>query len=99
MLVAMQFILASSSPYRKQLLQRAGFDFKTVRPHVNEETLKKSAPQDVEELSRFLALKKAESLIEKHPSQWIVGCDQIAAVGKRIMHKPGDRDGAIRQLR
>jgi septum formation protein len=94
----MKFVLASQSPYRKNLLERAGFSFKTAKPLVDEEALKVGGPIDPAELTRFLALKKAESLIDKFPEQWIVGCDQAAVIGKTILNKPGSREGAIRQL-
>lgn len=95
----MQFILASQSKYRRQLLTRARFDFRAAAPTVDEEVLKKTAPVGVEELTRFLALKKAESLMGKFPDQWIVGCDQVAALGSRILGKPGTRERAAQQLK
>jgi len=92
------FILGSQSPYRKKLLQRAGFSFVTASPLVDEEKLKHEGPQQPEELTRFLALKKAESLIEKYPDSWIVGCDQAAVIGKTFLNKPKTRERAIEQL-
>jgi septum formation protein len=94
----MKFILGSGSPYRKNLLKRAGFSFVTASPLVDEEALKAQGPKLPEELTRFLALKKAESLVEKHPESWIVGCDQAAVIGKNILHKPKTRERAIEQL-
>jgi len=94
----MKFLLASQSPYRKSLLKRAGFEFDTASPLVDEEKLKLEGPQDPAELTRFLALKKAESLIEKRPDSWIVGCDQAAVLGKRFLNKPKTRERAIEQL-
>src|SRR5262249_43634713 len=49
--------------------------------------------------TRFLALKKAESLQEKYPNDWIVGCDQAAAVGKHLLGKPGTAEKAEKQLK
>jgi septum formation protein len=94
----MKFVLASQSPYRKALLERTRFHFQTASPLVDEEALKLEGPQDAAELTRFLALKKAESLVEKNPKTWIVGCDQAAVMGKKILHKPGSRERAIEQL-
>lgn len=94
----MKFLLASQSPYRKDLLKRAGFVFETASPLVDEEKLKLEGPKDPAELTRFLALKKAESLIEKRPDMWIVGCDQAAVLGKRFLNKPKTRERAIEQL-
>lgn len=94
----MKFLLASQSPYRKNLLSRVGFDFLTASPLVDEEKLKTEGSEDASELTRFLALKKAESLLEKHPGLWIVGCDQAAVLGKRFLHKPQTRERAIEQL-
>lgn len=81
------------------MLTRAGFSFQSVVPHVDEEALKIEGPKDTEELTRYLALKKAESLVEKYPDQWIVGCDQVAAIGKNTLNKPGTRENALRQLK
>jgi len=94
----MKFVLASQSPYRKNLLDRAGFSFQMAKPMVDEEALKLEVPRAPEELTRFLALKKAESLLEKFPKHWIVGCDQAAVLGRTFLNKPGNRDGAIAQL-
>jgi septum formation protein len=99
MSIAMKFILASQSPYRQNLLKRAGFAFQTASPLVDEENLKREHPLPAEELTRFLALKKAESLIEKYPDQWIVGCDQAAVLGKTVLNKPGTREQTIEQLK
>lgn len=94
----MRFILASTSPYRNQLLTRAGFTFLAQAPKVDEEALKKEAPKDPSQFTSFLAQKKAESLLADFPNDWILGCDQVATLDKQILGKPGSRETAIKQL-
>lgn len=95
----MQLILASTSIYRKALLDAFGISFQAMAPAVNEESLKSQGPADPVELTRFLALKKAESLKTAYDNAVIVGCDQIAEVGGERLDKPGDAARAVLQLR
>lgn len=78
------FILASSSPRRKQLLQEAGFQFKVIPP-LGEETL---LPIPPEELAQKLSLQKAQSLSAKYPRTWILGADTVVALDQKIFGKP-----------
>ncbi|MBX3017774.1 MAG: septum formation protein Maf [Bdellovibrionaceae bacterium] len=94
-------ILASTSPYRKALLERLGFDFATRKPPYDEEKLKGLglAPR---ELARQLAAGKAESA-RHSPDEVLIGSDQLGALETapgqfEILGKPGDREKNIAQL-
>lgn len=95
----MQLILASQSQYRKAQLQAFGISFKAMAPNVNEEQLKAQGPKDLVELTRFLALKKAESLKTAFDNAVIVGADQVAEVNGERLDKPGDKPQAVAQLK
>lgn len=88
-------VLASTSPYRAQLLTRLGLPFETASPEVDESPFPGEAP---EELVTRLARAKAEAVASSHPNSLVVGSDQVAVVEGGIVGKPGDRDNAIRQL-
>lgn len=95
----MQLVLASQSPYRKAQLQALGLRFISEQPLVDETALKKEGPKDLTELTRFLALRKAESLKAKHPAAILLGGDQIAELDGVRLDKPGTREAALVQLK
>ncbi len=88
--------LASSSPYRRQLLQQLGLPFEWSNPAVNEVALPDEAPGA---LVKRLAQAKARALTARYPQHWIIGSDQVACLDDRILGKPGNMDNARRQLR
>lgn len=89
-------ILASSSPYRRELLTRLGLDFKVFSPEFSETIDPGIAP---ELQVKHLALGKARSLVKNFPDALIIGSDQVFCDGSgRILGKPGDIAGAQRQL-
>jgi septum formation protein len=94
----MQIILASQSPYRKALLENFGLTFTAVAPKVDEEELKTRGPQDLIELTRFLAFHKASSLQKQYPAAIILGSDQIAEFDGVRLDKPGSLARAEEQL-
>lgn len=89
-------ILASTSPYRRELLQRLGLPFAVVGPHVDESPLPGEAPVA---LSLRLAQAKAAAVAARHPHSFVIGSDQVAYADGRIYGKPGTRERAIEQLR
>lgn len=91
-------VLASTSPYRRALLERLGLDFTAVPPACDEEALKDPglSPQA---LAEHLAAAKAASLAARHREAIIIGSDQLAELDGAILGKPGDRAGALAQLR
>jgi len=88
-------VLASTSPYRKELLQRFGIDFKTIAPDVDESWLPGETPEN---LVKRLAEAKAR-VIGKTCQALIIGSDQVAASGDEILGKPGTHENAVVQLR
>ncbi|MCB1959574.1 MAG: septum formation inhibitor Maf [Rhodocyclaceae bacterium] len=92
----MHLILASTSSYRRQLLERLQHPFDVVHPEVDETPLDgESGPQTAERL----ALAKARAVALHHPDALVIGSDQVAYAGDRRFGKPGTVDGAIAQLR
>lgn len=92
-------ILASASPYRRDLLARVGLPFECRAPLVDEEALKPElAGLPPEEVARRLAEAKAESLREQEPNSTRIGSDQLVAFEGRILGKPGSVAAAEAQL-
>ncbi|MDH3971127.1 MAG: Maf family nucleotide pyrophosphatase [Gammaproteobacteria bacterium] len=92
---SLPIVLASTSPYRKELLQRMGIDFKTVAPDVDESSLPGESPEN---LVKRLAEAKAR-VIGKTCEALIIGSDQVAVSGDEILGKPGSHENALVQLR
>ncbi len=92
----MDLILASTSPYRKSLLQRLQIPFRTLAPEVDESALADETPT---ELVARLALAKARALSGTHPAALVIGSDQVATLDGQIMGKPGHHQAAVTQLR
>lgn len=91
-----QIILASSSPYRKQLLKRLNLDFSCVGPDIDE------TPKEAEtspNLVARLAEEKARKVAEDYPDDWIIGSDQCASFDGALIGKPGSVDAAEKQLK
>lgn len=88
-------LLASSSRYRAQLLDRLGLTFNTAKPCCDESAFDAELPA---ELAQRLAHTKARSLLDTHPEAIIIGSDQVAAVRDKHLGKPGTPDAARKQL-
>jgi len=88
-------VLASTSPYRKELLQRLGLEFVTAAPDVDESHQPGETP---EHLVRRLAEEKARAVAQKFPDALIIGSDQVAVIGSEILTKPGTHENAVSQL-
>ncbi len=95
----MRIILASTSPYRKKLLQQLNIPFVTEKPQVDESLLKKTAQVSLPDLPLFLAQKKAESIALQFPSDLVIGSDQMGLFNNQSLDKPGTKDKAIFQLK
>ncbi len=91
----MKLILASTSPYRRELLTRLGLPFDVVRPEVDETPAATETPVA---LVRRLATMKASAVARQHADAWVVGSDQVAELDGRPLGKPGIRAAAIEQL-
>ena len=88
-------ILASTSPYRRALLERLRMPFAVVRPEVTEDHLPGEHPLD---RARRLALLKASAVANRHPGAVVIGSDQVCALGTRILDKPGEATQCRAQL-
>lgn len=88
-------ILASSSPYRRELLERLGLPFTTESPDIDESPYPRESPHN---LVTRLAENKARALAQRNPDALIIGSDQVAVLENRILGKPGSRENAISQL-
>src|SRR5262249_52697935 len=89
-------ILASTSVYRRALLQRLQLPFDVVRPQVSEDHVPGEPPL---ERAHRLSLAKAQAVGTMHPAAVVIGSDQVAAVEGRILDKPGDAETCRAQLR
>lgn len=91
----MQLILASSSPYRRSLLQRLGLPFEAASPEIDEMP---QPGEDAAALSQRLALAKARALAGHFPQALIIGSDQVCACQGMLLGKPGSFAAAQSQL-
>lgn len=91
----MQLVLASTSAYRRMLLERLQLPFVTARPDVDETPLPGELPPDT---ANRLALAKAQAVAERFEDALIIGSDQVAHMGSEIFGKPGTEERAIAQL-
>jgi septum formation protein len=89
-------ILASSSPYRRDLLARLRLPFEAIAPHVDEAPQAGEAPRALVER---LAVAKARAVAAHRPNALIIGSDQVAVHGDVIVGKPRDHADALHQLR
>lgn len=88
-------LLASTSRYRKELLQRLGLPFACVDPRVAEDAIAGEAPADT---ARRLATAKARAVAARHGEALVIGADQVASCGALRLDKPGTHENATRQL-
>jgi septum formation protein len=92
-------VLASTSAYRRGLLERLGLPFRCRAPLCDELALhRESADLDPRRLAESLAVAKASSLVEEEPGATIVGCDQLVSLVGRVFGKPQTLERAIDQL-
>lgn len=89
-------ILASTSVYRRQLLDRLGLPFMTVAPGVEEAPTPQHTPL---ERAQNLALAKATAVAREHPAATVIGADQVAVCKGELLEKPGSAERCREQLR
>jgi len=95
-------VLASGSPVRRQLLERAGVPLEVVPAHVDEAAIRaalEAERADAEEIAETLAAAKAHRVAQKDPGALVIGCDQVLDHRGRILAKTETRDEARAQLR
>lgn len=89
-------ILASTSPYRRELLHRLGLPFEVASPQTDESRWPGESP---EAMALRLSEAKARAVAVAHPDALIIGSDQVATVDGLIYGKPGSHERAVDQLR
>ena len=88
-------VLASTSPFRQQILRNLNIDFEIDSPEVNEQALENEHPY---ELVKRLAKTKAMAVAARHPHALIIGSDQVAVLNDKVMGKPHTHENALKQL-
>src|SRR5437868_3437345 len=87
----MRFILASSSPRRRELLASIGLEFDIIPSNIPEVRYKKESPEEyVARLSR----EKASAIAERHPARWVIAADTTVLLGDQVLEKPRDAEDA-----
>ena len=89
-------VLASTSPFRQQILRKLNIDFIVDSPEVNEEALDNESPV---ELVKRLSKSKALAVANRHPQALIIGSDQVAVLDREILGKPHSHENAVKQLK
>ena len=90
-----RIVLASTSRYRRALLERLGMPFECADPQANEAALPGEAPAAT---ALRLAEAKARAVALRSPDALIIGSDQVASCDGALLDKPGTHDNAVRQL-
>lgn len=88
-------ILASSSVYRRQLLERIGVAFTCHSPNIDETPRHSETTPD---LVKRLAIEKAQAIAKTHTNHLIIGSDQATELNGTILGKPGSHQNAVAQL-
>lgn len=91
-----KIILASSSPFRKELLTRLHLQFVSRSPEIDESPL---AGEAAVQYVRRLAESKARVIARQNPDAIVIGSDQCALLDGQILGKPGSHENALQQLR
>ena len=97
--------LASASPIRLHLLQAAGLAVTADRPRIDEDTIRTALQSDgatPRDIADTLAEMKARKIADRHPTDLVIGCDQVLALDQTVFAKPQTADDArhhLRQLR
>lgn len=93
---ASRLILASTSPYRRELLARLRVPFEVASPGVDETPRAGESPA---ELVVRLAREKAKAVAARYRDALVIGADQVAVLGDAVLSKPLAHDNAVAQLR
>lgn len=94
-------VLASTSPYRRELLARLGLPFRCTAPGIDEDALRaglSSAESAPPVLAQLLARAKAAAVAAREAAAVVIGSDQVCALGAQVFGKPGNADAAAAQL-
>lgn len=94
--MSQKLVLASTSPFRKQLLEKLHLSFLSAKPNVDE------SPQNGEnaqQLVERLAIKKAQAIVPNYKNALVIGSDQVCVNDGEILGKPGNFENAFLQLK
>jgi septum formation protein len=92
----MKLVLASTSPFRRALLEKLEVEFETAAPDIDESILIDEIP---EQMAARLSEAKARAVAGQFDHALVIGSDQVAVVDGQILSKPGDHENAVKQLR
>lgn len=91
----MKLILASTSPFRKAILDKLGIEFETASPETDETALPDETPQHLVER---LSIAKAKAVADKSNNALVIGSDQVSVIDGEIIGKPHTHENAVKQL-
>lgn len=94
-----QIILASKSAGRAALLQAVGIPFLAVDAGIDERSVEDRLSASPQELAQALSIEKARAVSLSHPNRFVLGADQVLAIGADVLHKANSQTEAIAQLR
>ena len=94
--MSQKLVLASTSPYRRELLNRLGLPFEVANPETDESPLPDESPTAT---ALRLSEAKARAVAGEFPDALIIGSDQVAEMAGRVFGKPGTHARAVDQLR
>lgn len=93
--MAKKLILGSTSPFRRELLERFQLDFSVDSPEIDEAPFEEESPND---FVLRLSLEKAKAVAQRHPDSLIIASDQCSVLNGVIRGKPGNHENARKQL-
>lgn len=93
-----KLVLASTSVYRRELLERLGLAFECMSPEVDEEQIQSSGLPPLE-ISRQLSIEKASALKASQPDALIIGGDQVLEFKGKCFGKPLNFENSLQQLK
>ena len=91
----MKLVLASTSPFRRAVLEKLGVPFDVVSPEVDETPRPGETPA---ELVERLSIAKAQAVAQERDTGLVIGSDQVAVIDDEILGKPGSHEKAVAQL-
>ena len=92
----MKLILASTSPFRKTILEKLGVAFEIMSPEVDETASSDETPQ---QLVERLSIAKAKAVADKVKDTLVIGSDQVSVINNEIIGKPHTYENAVKQLK
>lgn len=90
-----QLVLGSTSPFRKEILEKLNLPFVCAKPNIDESAFDNESPVALVER---LAIEKAKAVADEFPDALIIGSDQVAICDGEILGKPHNFENAVKQL-